>query len=134
MASRLADARDGGVELAASEREERLAELVVALADENANLRRALDTRVVIEQAKGELGELALREIPRVALRLDLVGDAGEEPPVAGSGEARACLLAELREGAIVRLGHRRFHRISAMTIASADDYRSAGIRSSKLT
>ena len=42
MASRLADARDGGVELAAREREERLAELVVALADENANLRRAL--------------------------------------------------------------------------------------------
>ena len=57
MASRLADARDGGVELAAREREERLAELVVALADENANLRRALDTRVVIEQAKGVLAE-----------------------------------------------------------------------------
>src|SRR4051794_17649292 len=57
MASRLADARDGGVELAASEREERLAELVVAPAGENANLRRALDTRVVIEQAKGVLAE-----------------------------------------------------------------------------
>jgi len=48
---------DGGLTLAASEREERLAELVVALADENASLQRALDTRVVIEQAKGVLAE-----------------------------------------------------------------------------
>ena len=57
MASQLIKGRDHGLALVASEREERLAELVVALADENASLQRALDTRVVIEQAKGVLAE-----------------------------------------------------------------------------
>jgi hypothetical protein len=57
MASQLADGNGGTAEAFSSEREERLAEVVVALADENANLQRALDTRVVIEQAKGVLAE-----------------------------------------------------------------------------
>ncbi|TML60730.1 MAG: ANTAR domain-containing protein [Actinobacteria bacterium] len=51
MASHVADSRDGQ----AAERAERLSEVVVALADENANLQRALETRIVIEQAKGVL-------------------------------------------------------------------------------
>jgi AmiR/NasT family two-component response regulator len=55
MASNVADSRDGTA--VAGEREERLAELIVALADENANLQRALDTRIAIEQAKGVLAE-----------------------------------------------------------------------------
>jgi ANTAR domain len=64
MASRLAEVRDGAVEFVSTEREERLAELVVALAGENANLQRALDTRVVIEQAKGVLAERFGLDVP----------------------------------------------------------------------
>ena len=55
MVTGVTDVRDGTA--VSGGREERLAELVVALADENANLRHALDTRIVIEQAKGVLAE-----------------------------------------------------------------------------
>src|SRR3989442_1484019 len=56
MAPHVADGRDGDGAVS-GERGKRLAELVVALADENAHLQRALDSRVVIEQAKGVLAE-----------------------------------------------------------------------------
>ena|SRR5947208_15089476 len=56
MAPHVADGRDGDGAVS-GERGKRLAELVVALADENAHLQRALDSRVVIEQAKGILAE-----------------------------------------------------------------------------
>ena len=64
MASHVVDGTDGAGPAAADSRAEQLADLVVVLADENANLQRALDTRVVIEQAKGVLAERFDLEIP----------------------------------------------------------------------
>jgi AmiR/NasT family two-component response regulator len=57
MALHVVDGADGAVQVAPDEPAERLADLVIALADENANLQRALDTRIAIEQAKGVLAE-----------------------------------------------------------------------------
>jgi ANTAR domain len=81
-------------------RAERLEELVVALAEANAQLQRALDSRVVIEQAKGVLAErfgldmsdafeLLRRSARNNRMRLrelaTLVVESDETPPQIGS-------------------------------------------------
>jgi AmiR/NasT family two-component response regulator len=86
--------------VSADVRAERLEELVVALAEANAQLQQALDSRVVIEQAKGVLAErfglemseafeLLRRSARNNRMRLrdlaTLVVDSDETPPQIGS-------------------------------------------------
>ena len=84
----------------ADQREQRLEDLVVALAEANEQLQRALDSRVVVEQAKGILAErfglgmpdafeLLRRSARNNRMRLHdlaaLVVQSGETPPEIGS-------------------------------------------------